>query len=523
MVDAQTVIEVKNLVKYFPVKEGIVRQTTIGNVHAVDNISFKVYKGETLGLVGESGCGKTTTGRMLLRLLEPTSGKVIIEDEDIIGMGKGINRVKFFMSLLTITLAAIFLIFSLLLPSGSLVDIFPMFEGKFLVSSADDSYFVLFGGYIVNEDTGLLDLFTYDMFSRIMPDLSLVIALLFLWIFVYFITGITGTILLITAPIYHILNKRPPEFPTAKAAFIIGFSGTFVEWLLMIFVGLSARAYSFLPNYFNLLIAAIGWISLFFGFFLWTRTDKTPTLHEQLHTFRNKIQMVFQDPYSSLNPRMTVYDIISEGMEIYGIASSQKEREEKVLELMDLVGLAPFHIYRYPHEFSGGQRQRIGIARALSVNPRIIVADEPVSALDVSIRAQILNLLDDLQKELGLTYIVIAHDLSVIRHVSDRVAVMYVGKIVEIANTNEIYNSPLHPYTEALISAVPIPDPHVKKQRIILRGDVPTPFNPKPGCRFRDRCNYAKSKCDEEPSLEEKTPGHFAACWFSSEIFKSAT
>jgi oligopeptide transport system ATP-binding protein len=323
--NGQPIIEVSNLYKYFPVKEGIIRQTVKGNIHAVDNISFKVYKGETLGLVGESGCGKTTTARMLLRLDKPTDGEIWIN-------GIEIAQIK----------------------------------------------------------------------NRDMP------------------------------------------------------------------------------------------------------------------AFRKSIQMVFQDPYSSLNPRMTVYDIISEGIKLYGLAGSKAETEERVMELMDLVGLAPFHIYRYPHEFSGGQRQRIGIARSLSVSPDIIVADEPVSALDVSIRAQILNLLDDLQDELGLTYIIVAHDLSVIRHVSDRVAVMYVGKLVEVAETNELYGSPMHPYTEALMSAVPIPDPKVREERkrTILHGDAATPFNPKPGCRFRDRCAYAKKKCEEEPPLEEKTPGHFAACWF---------
>ena len=280
------VIEVKNLYKYFPIREGIIRQKTIGNIHAVDNITFTLYKGETLGLVGESGCGKTTTARLLVKLDDPTRGEIWINGKDLSKMTK-----------------------------------------------------------------------------REVPG------------------------------------------------------------------------------------------------------------------FRRLIQMVFQDPYSSLNPRMTVYDIISEGLKLYKITGSKSETEERVLQLMDLVGLAPFHIYRYPHEFSGGQRQRIGIARALSIGSEIIIADEPVSALDVSIRAQILNLLDDLQQDLDLSYIVVAHDLSVIRHVSDRVAVMYVGKIVETTETNELYRRPIHPYTEALMSAVPIPDPATqrKRKRILLRGDVATP------------------------------------------------
>lgn len=318
----ETVIEVENLTKFFPITEGIIRQKEVGRVHAVDDVSFKVFRGETLGLVGESGCGKTTTARMLLRLLIPTKGRIWI---------KGIE----------------------------------------------------------------------------------------------------------------IANIKRKDMPA----------------------------------------------------------------------FRKSIQLVFQDPYASLNPRLTVYDMLSEGMDLYKLASSTKEKEEKVLALMDTVGLAPFHIYRYPHEFSGGQRQRIGIARALSVNPEIIVADEPVSALDVSIRAQILNLLDDLQKTLGLTYIIVAHDLSVIRHVSDRVAVMYVGKMVELAETNELFRSPCHPYTLALMSAVPIPDPTVKVDRIILPGDVPTPVNPPPGCRFRERCSYATKKCEEDPEFVELASSHFVACW----------
>lgn len=317
------IIEVSHLTKFFPLTEGIIRQKQVGAVHAVEDVNFFVYQGETLGLVGESGCGKTTTARMLLRLLVPDEGG------EIKIKGMDIAKIK----------------------------------------------------------------------------------------------------------------------------------------------------------------------------------------RKGLHEFRKSIQMIFQDPYSSLNPRMTVYDIIAEGMDIFGIASSTQEKEERVLALMDTVGLAPFHIYRYPHEFSGGQRQRIGIARALSVDPEIIVADEPVSALDVSIRAQILNLLDDLQKNLGLTYIIVAHDLSVIRHVADRVAVMYVGKMVELAETDELYNHPKHPYTQALMSAVPIPDPTKKKDRIILQGDVPTPINPLPGCRFKGRCIYATDKCKESPPFEEISPEHFVACW----------
>ncbi|NHJ01359.1 MAG: ATP-binding cassette domain-containing protein [Candidatus Heimdallarchaeota archaeon] len=324
----------------------------------------------------------------------------------------------------------------------------------------------------------------------------------------------------LASPLYHLLNKRPPDFPTTKTGVIIAVFGVLSEWVLM-FLVIIIGGRPYFPDIPTLIITLLGSAILIIGGVVWQRIDKNEPLDKKMRAFRKYIQLIFQDPYSSLNPRMTVYDIISEGLDLYGLAYNQKEKEQKVLELMDLVGLAPFHIYRYPHEFSGGQRQRIGIARALSVNPQIIVADEPVSALDVSIRAQILNLLDDLQNTLGLTYIVVAHDLSVIRHVSDRVAVMYVGKMMEIADTDELFLRPLHPYTEALMSAVPIPDPKTRKERIILRGDVPTPINPQPGCRFKDRCNYAKDKCNQEPTLDEVFPGHQVACWFSKEIYSS--
>jgi oligopeptide transport system ATP-binding protein len=321
-VQDETILEVRNLKKYFPITKGFIFQRQVGAVKAVDGVSFTIRRGETLGLVGESGCGKTTTGRVILRLQEPTAGEVI-------------------------------------------------FEGR-------------------------------NVFA---------------------------------------LNK------------------------------------------------------------------------EELRRMRRDMQIIFQDPYSSLNPRMTVGDIVGEPLEIHNIARG-REKLRRVQELLEVVGLSPYHVNRYPHEFSGGQRQRIGIARALALNPKLIICDEPVSALDVSIQAQILNLLEDLQKEFKLTYLFIAHDLSVVRHISDRVAVMYLGKIVELAPTEQLFENPQHPYTEALLSAVPIPDPEVKRERIILPGDVPSPVNPPPGCRFHTRCLYAEERCRlEEPPLEEVAPGHFAACW----------
>ncbi len=314
-----TLVEVQNLKQYFPIKTGFFKTVPL---KAVDDVSFTVEAGETLGLVGESGCGKTTVGRSVVRLYEPTDGKVIFEGEEV--------------------------------------------------------------------------------------------------------------------------------------------------------------------------------------------TDKN------IDRIRRKMQMVFQDPYSSLNPRMTVEDIIGEPLDVHKLCSNRKERRERILELMSLVGLNAEHARRYAHEFSGGQRQRIGIARALAAEPKFIVCDEPVSALDVSIQAQVINMFEELQEKLGVAYLFIAHDLLVVHHISKRIAVMYLGKIVEIADADELNDHPEHPYTQSLLSAVPIPDPNITRarQRIILEGDVPSPLNMPSGCAFRTRCKYATEKCAEEcPALTDRGGGHFVACW----------
>ena len=241
--------------------------------------------------------------------------------------------------------------------------------------------------------------------------------------------------------------------------------------------------------------------------------DVTHVKGEELRALRRKMQIIFQDPYASLNPRMTVGSIIAEPLEIHNLFESRKDRMDRVKQLIELVGLRPEHINRYPHEFSGGQRQRIGIARALAVEPSFIVCDEPVSALDVSIQAQVINLLMDLQQQLGLTYLFIAHDLKVVEHISNRVAVMYLGKVVELADADELYMNPTHPYTRALLSAIPVPDPRKKDKRIILTGDVPSPISPPPGCHFHPRCPEAIEECKGTcPSLKVTRPDHETAC-----------
>lgn len=327
----ELLLEVKQLKKYFPIRKGFVNRI-VGHVKAVDDVSFFIREGETLGLVGESGCGKTTTGRTILRVWNPTGGEIWFRDSK---------------------------------------------QGKVNIATLKES---------------------------------------------------------------------------------------------------------------------------------------------ELKPIRRNIQFIFQDPYSSLNPRMTLLQLVGEPLSVYGVARG-KELEDRVAELLRLVGLRPEYLIRYPHAFSGGQRQRIGIARALALNPQLVICDEPVSALDVSVQAQILNLLQTLQRKLGLTYLFVAHDLSVIEHISDRVAVMYVGKLVEQAVTDELFVNPKHPYTEALLSAVPRPDPRSRTEPIVLEGEVADPANPPTGCYFHPRCKYCNAICSQEtPHLREIKPGHFVSCHRADEL-----
>lgn len=245
--------------------------------------------------------------------------------------------------------------------------------------------------------------------------------------------------------------------------------------------------------------------------------DITDMTDDEIRPLRKEFQMVFQDPYASLNPRLRVKEILEEPLIVHNF--EKEKRSQRVIELLEVVGLSKYHADRYPHEFSGGQRQRIGIARALAVDPKLIIADEPVSALDVSIQSQVLNLMKDLQEEFGLTYVFIAHDLSVVEHISDRVAVMYLGRLVELATRDELFGKPLHPYTKALLSAVPVPDPTVKRERIILKGDIPSPADPPTGCTFHTRCPFAQEECKiQVPEFRELEPGHFVACHFAKEL-----
>jgi peptide/nickel transport system ATP-binding protein/oligopeptide transport system ATP-binding protein len=448
-------VVVKNLIKYFPIRGGLLQRVQAW-VKAVDGVSFTVKTGETLGLVGESGCGKTTVGRTILGLIPHDGGSVYFEGQDV--------------------LAA--------------------FASKKERDIQRNIWLVIFTAFLFLP----VPLMAANLFQDPGKAMGLLLPILIVVSLAFVFVGLWGG--LVAAERGKAVRAY---FRTNTLIFVIGiviglvwFNGTL---LLLDALG-QGTAMSVLASVAILIV--IGWV-------MHSRYGKV--VEARTKALRRNMQIVFQDPYSSLDPRVVVGESIGEGLLVHGVKSSS-ERFRTVLETLDKVGMKEFHARRYPHEFSGGQRQRIGIARALALGPKFIVCDEPVSALDVSIQAQVLNILKDLQRDHGFSYLFIAHNLSVVEHISDRVAVMYLGKMVELAEREELFENPLHPYTQALMSAIPVPDPTLKRERIILKGDVPSPVNPPSGCRFHPRCPVVMDRCSQEdPEFKDIEAGHFVACW----------
>ena len=434
---------VDNLVKYFPIRGGFLQRVQ-AHVKAVDGVSFTVRAGETLGLVGESGCGKTTVGRTILGLIPHDGGSVFFEGQDVL----------------------------------------EAFASRKEREIQRDVWGIIFTALI----------FLLEQFGL---GAQWIVAGVFI---LYGVMGLWGALVATErGPAIKTYTRR--NGPLWALGTVLG-----LVWFRAMVALLDALGQSKGMSLFISIAALFG-----IGWVIHSRFGKI--IEGRTKALRRHMQIVFQDPYSSLDPRVVVGESIGEGLLVHGMRNSS-ERYRIVMETLDKVGMKEFHARRYPHEFSGGQRQRIGIARALALGPKFIVCDEPVSALDVSIQAQVLNILKDLQRNHGFSYLFIAHNLSVVEHISDRVAVMYLGKMVELSERQELFENPLHPYTQALMSAIPVPDPTLKRDRIILKGDVPSPVNPPSGCRFHPRCPVVMDRCSQEdPAFKDIKDGHFVACW----------
>lgn len=506
--DKKVLIRIQNLKQYFPIKKSGLLSSEQLYVRANDDITLDIYEGETLGLVGESGCGKSTLGRTLLQLYQQTDGRTMyygkkVEDVApvyILDILENLNGHRNKLNELRKKEESLYKKYESL-PEGD--EKYEALEEYREVEKKTRNLFYdivqLIGGFMVAEDLThiskiLVKEYKLSIEARKIRDKITAEQ-----------TKLDGlkSILEEKGKSKEIIKNRTSKYENKIEEYkkeLNKVDKQLEEVRLEISKLLDEyRDHPEFEKYESLRDKGINLAKL---------------TEEEARTLRKDLQLIFQDPYSSLNPRMTVGQIISEGLYAHNIFSkNDKKVQDYILETMEKCGLAPYFVHRYPHQFSGGQRQRIGIARSVALQPKFIVCDEAVSALDVSIQSQIINLLLDLKEENNLTYLFISHDLSVIKYISDRVGVMYLGNIVELASTEELYAYPLHPYTEALLSAIPTTDPDTKKERIILEGDIPSPIRPPSGCKFHTRCRYATEICSKvTPEFEEARPGHFVAC-----------